>query len=126
MKFNTAEPHIDPNCCDKFRDPKQLEEERAYLFHLQLTVHHPRKSEQELKELKQDHNKATLFTGLLSLLSGTTQDHLPMCASAHNGLSPPISITNQEVSPQSFLQATLMETILQMRFPFPILQFVSS
>ena len=52
------------------------------------------------------------FPGLLSLLSYTTQDHLPRGGAAHNGLSPPISITNQEVSPQSFLQATLMETIL--------------
>lgn len=37
-------------CCDKHHDQKQLTEERAY-FPLQLVLHHPGKSGQELKAI---------------------------------------------------------------------------
>ena len=39
---------------------------------------------------------SSLFSGLLSLLSHTTQDHQPRVNNVHSGLGPLTSIINQE------------------------------
>lgn len=54
-----------------------------------------------------------------SLLPGChpspTQAHLPRDGTAHSGLDPPTSISNQKNAPQ----VNLLEAILQLRFPLP-------
>lgn len=55
---------------------------------------------------------------LLSLFSHIVQDHLPRGGTPHNGLGPPLSITNQEMT-YRFLPASLMEAFSQWVFHFP-------
>jgi hypothetical protein len=56
--------------------------------------------------------------GLLSYLSYTAHTHLPKDGTTCKGLSPPISISNQEDSPCSdSLPGQSVEAIPQLRFP---------
>ena len=96
---------------------------------LYLIAHHEGKSGQEPKagtrrqelteaETMEECSFLPCFPGSLSLLSYTThQGHLPRGRAAHSGLGPLRSITSQEVSPLSFLQATLMDTVLHLPKP---------
>lgn len=56
--------------------------------------------------------------GWLSLLSYAFQDHLPRGGTAHNGLGPPTSITNQENPLQTCLTGQ-SEAFSQLRFFLP-------
>ena len=57
--------------------------------------------------------------GLLSLVSYSTQDHLPRDSTAHSEMGPPTSLINQENVPQACSQVNLLEAFSQRRFPFP-------
>jgi hypothetical protein len=66
-------------------------------------VHHQRKSGLELKQVRKQELMQRLWRdvtywvvslGLLSLLSYGTQDYQPRDGTAHNGLDPPLLITN--------------------------------
>lgn len=66
-------------------------------------------------------------TGLFTLLSYTTQDHLPRDGTAHSGQGPPMSVNNEENVTQTCSQANQREVILQLRsLPPRQLWFVSS
>lgn len=69
-------------------DQNKLGEEKVY-FGLQA------KAEPETVR------RGTLLTDLLSYCSYTPQDCLPMRGPAHGELGPPVSISNQENSPQT-------------------------
>ena len=60
-----------------------------------------------------------LLHDLLSQLPYSTQDHQPMCGTAHSELGPPTSIISQENARQICLLANLIETLAQLRFPLP-------
>lgn len=60
---------------------------------------------------------------LLSLLSCTTQDHLPRDGAAHSGMDTPTSTTNQENATQTCLQLDLTEALSQL---FPLLKLLLS
>lgn len=69
----------------------------------QVTLYCWANSRQELKagtwrkELKQRPQRSAVFwLSLLSLLSYTSQDHLPRNGTTHNGRGPPTAITNQD------------------------------
>jgi hypothetical protein len=96
---------------------KQLWEERVY-FNSQLIAHHGRESK---KELKKDNLHAgteaetmlfsdLLYTGSLSLLCYITQDHPEEWPFPHQSL---------RKRPQTCLQVSLIEAILQLTFPLP-------
>lgn len=80
------------------------------------------KSEQELKagtwewELKQKLQRNTAYWlsphGLLSYLSNTTQAHLLRDGTAHSGLGPSPSTSNEENTLQTCSQAKMIEGIL--------------
>lgn len=60
------------------------------------------------------------LTGFLSLLSYISQDiYLPGDGTTHRGLRYPISISNQELIPQTYPQASLMEPGPQLKFLLP-------
>lgn len=50
--------------------------------------------------------------GLFSLLSSTTQNHLPRGDTTHSDLAPPTSIINQENDPHTCLQTSLIGAIV--------------
>lgn len=55
--------------------------------------------------------------GLLSLLSDTTQGHMPKGETAHSGLSTSTSTISQESAPHTCLQASLVGACLRWTFP---------
>lgn len=57
--------------------------------------------------------------GLFSLLSYTTQGHLPRVGTTYRGLGSPTSISNQENARQTCLLTSFMEVFSQLRAPFP-------
>ena len=63
---------------------------------------------------------------LVPLVFYTTQDHLPMNGTTHSGLSPPISIINQENASHAGLTNSLKEAFLNL-FPddLPCLGLIS-
>jgi hypothetical protein len=61
---------------------------------------------------------STLLTGLPSSLSAA-QDGLLKVDTAYRGRGPSTSITDQDNSPLTGLQASLMEALPQLRFPLP-------
>ncbi len=83
---------------------KQVGEERvysAYIFY--IAVHHQKKSGLELRQVRKQELMQRLWRdviywlaspGLLSLLSYRTQDYQPRVDTTHNGLGPPLLITN--------------------------------
>jgi hypothetical protein len=102
---------------------------RKGLINLQVTVYHGGKLKQEFKagvwkqELKQRPWRNTAYWldshGLLSLLSYTTQAHLPTNGTTYSGLGSPTSMNNQQNASQMYPKLTLKETILQLSFPLP-------
>lgn len=50
-----------------------------------------------------------MLTDVLSLLSHSTEDHLPRGSITHNRLALPTSVINQENPPQAYLMDNLME-----------------
>jgi hypothetical protein len=88
---------------------------------LHLRAYHPGKSGQELRtraqlnsELMQKPWRSDVYWlapyGLLSLLSYSTQDHLPRGVTAHRELGPPTLIVFSENTLQFFSTGNLMET----------------
>lgn len=74
------------------------------LLGLQYTAHHGRKPKQEVKASTEVQNKGeALFIGLLLFvaqhLSYTAQAHSPKHNTAHSGLIPSTSISNQRNAP---------------------------
>ena len=91
-----------------------------------ITVHHQRKSGQELMQSRNLEAGADAeamgsaaycldLLGLLSLLSSTTQDHQFRDGTTHSGLGPPPCTINLENVLQACL--LLMETFFQLRLP---------
>lgn len=83
-------------CCygKTFFDTKQLGKKR-------LTLLDPSPS---LREVSRDHRG----TQLIQLLLLTTQAHLLRASTVHSELGPPSSTRNEEMSPQTHLQASLL------------------
>lgn len=92
-----------------------------------VTVHHLRKPRQELKariwsqELKQRPQRYAVYWlashDFLNLLSYTTQDHLGRSTTIHSRLGPLTCIINQESTPQTCLQNSLMGCIFSIEIP---------
>ena len=55
----------------------------------------------------------------LSLLSYTPQGHLLRDGTAHSGLGPPTSISNQENTSHIYPQASLVKAVVQLRICLP-------
>ena len=67
---------------------------------------------------KNSHHNWFVPRGFPSLLSYTTQDHLPRSGAVHSGLSPSLtSIINPENAPQVCLLTNSVESLPQLRLP---------
>lgn len=78
---------------------KKLGRKSFFWLHIQITVHHQRKSGQDPggRNLSKNYGLA-LLTGWICLLSYIPEDQLSGADNAHSKLSPATSITNQENS----------------------------